>query len=102
MSQGHSLSELASACAARMATGSGAFHDDAPGFAAELDGLLEAVRQSGDRFAFDRDGRPAAIGAVRDALPAMERDLFEAVLEDLACELAATKEALYQIIKATR
>ena len=58
--------------------------------------LLHAVRKTHERFAFDRDGRPGAINAVREALPMMERDLFDAVLEDQACELAAVEEALYQ------
>lgn len=62
--------------------------------------LLNAVRTSHDRFAFDRDGRPGAIDAVREALPVMERDLFEAVLEDHACEVAAIEEALYQLALA--
>ena len=59
--------------------------------------LLDAVKRLDARFAFDRDGRPGAIGAVREALPLMERDLFDAVLEDHACELAAVEEALYQL-----
>ena len=62
--------------------------------------LLHAVRETHERFAFDRDGRPGAINAVREALPMMERDLFDAVLEDQACELAAVEEALYQFALA--
>jgi hypothetical protein len=62
--------------------------------------LLDAVRQAHDRFAFDRDGRPSAVNAVREALPMMERDLFDAVLDDHACELAAVEEALYQFARA--
>src|SRR5262245_1282600 len=62
--------------------------------------LLDAVKRSHERFAFDREGRPGAISAVREALPVMERDLFEAVLEDHACELAAVEEALYQFARA--
>ena len=62
--------------------------------------LLQAVRQAHARFAFDRDGRPGAVNAVREALPVMERDLFDAVLEDHACELAAVEEALYQFARA--
>ena len=34
------------------------------------------------KFAFDREGRPGAIAAIRGALPMMERDLFDAVIED--------------------
>ena len=62
--------------------------------------LLHAIRKTHARFAFDRDGRPGAVNAVREALPVMERDLFEAVLEDHACELAAVEEALYQFALA--
>ena len=62
--------------------------------------LLAAIRRSHERFGFDRDGRPQAINAVREALPMMERDLFDAVLEDHACELAAVEEALYQFARA--
>jgi len=64
--------------------------------------LLHAVRQTHDRFAFDRDGRPHAVNAVREALPMMERDLFDAVLEDHTCEVAAIEEALYQLALALR
>jgi hypothetical protein len=66
----------------------------------EYAALLNAVRQLHARFAFDPDGRPGAVGAVREALPAMERDLFDAVLEDHACEVAAIEEALYQLARA--
>jgi hypothetical protein len=62
--------------------------------------LLEAIRDSDASFAFDRDGRPGAIDAVRQALPAVERDLFEAVVEDHACEVAALREALCQVAYA--
>ena len=62
--------------------------------------LLQAIRNTHARYAFDRDGRPDALNAVREALPVMERDLFEAVLEDHACELAAVEEALYQLALA--
>jgi len=50
----------------------------------------------------DRDGRPGAIAAVRAALPTTERELFDAVMEDCECELAATREALFQMIAALR
>jgi hypothetical protein len=62
--------------------------------------LLHAVRETHERFAFDRDGRPHAVNAVREALPMMERELFDAVLEDHACEVAAVEEALYQLALA--
>ena len=67
---------------------------------AELDALLEAIRTLGSRFHFDREGRPGAIAAVRHALPSMERDLFDAVVEDHACEVAALTEALWQVAGA--
>ena|SRR5688572_6583511 len=67
---------------------------------AEYRNLLAAVAQRGARFAFDREGRPGALGAVREALPLMERDLFDAIVEDHACEVAAIEEALYQLALA--
>ena len=66
----------------------------------EYQALLDAVKRLHARFAFDRDGRPGAINAVREALPVIERDLFEAVIEDHACEVAAVEEALYQFALA--
>jgi hypothetical protein len=66
----------------------------------EYDDLLRAIRELDARFAFDRDGRPGAVGAVREALPLMERELFDAVLDDHACEVAAIEEALYQLLCA--
>jgi len=64
---------------------------------AELDALLHAIRALNSRFEFDREGRPAAIEAVRHALPTMERELFDAVIEDHACEVAALTEAVWQL-----
>ena len=64
----------------------------------EFQRTLRAVKDSHPKFAFDRDGRPDAMAAVRAALPTMERELFDAVVEDCECELAATKEALFQMI----
>jgi hypothetical protein len=58
---------------------------------------LEAVKNSDPKFAFDREGRPGAIAAVRGALPLMERDLFDAVIEDFECELAAYLETLFRM-----
>ena len=59
---------------------------------------LEAVKTSNPKFVFDREGRPGAIAAIRGALPMMERDLFDAVMEDCECELAATREAMFQML----
>jgi hypothetical protein len=64
----------------------------------EFHRTLTAVKASHPKFAFDRDGRPGAIAAVRAALPTTERELLDAVVEDCECELAATKEALFQMI----
>jgi hypothetical protein len=68
----------------------------------EFQRTLDALKSSHPQFAFDRDGRPAAIAAVRAALPTIERELFEAVIEDCECELAATREALFRIIAALK
>lgn len=62
--------------------------------------LLNLIREVDPGFAYDRDGRPAAIDAVRQALPAIERDLFDAIIEDYTCELAAAEEALYELARA--
>jgi hypothetical protein len=91
------LDTLAADCAARIPPAPRSFQDDRPVLGDPLDALLTAIRDSHERFAFDRDGRPGAIAAVRHALPAMEADLLDAVLEDVACELAAYQEALYRI-----
>ena len=69
-------------------------------FASEYRELARAISSLGSRYAFDREGRPAAIAAVRDALPLMERDLFDAIVDDHACELAAVEEALYRVALA--
>ena len=82
--------------------GAGSFAETGPAVASAYEDLLRAVRAVDARFAFDREGRPAAIGAVREALPLMERDLFEAVLDDHACEIAAVEEALFQVLRACR
>ena len=90
-------------CAGRLAARLGAatsFDEARRAAEREYVELLHAVRRTHERFGFDRDGRPGAVGAVREALPLMERDLFDAVLEDHACELAAVEEALYQFALA--
>ena len=92
-------SQLAEAMAARLAA-SASFDDARKACEAEYRALLEAVKQADARFAFDRDGRPGAVEAVRRALPVMEAELFDAVLEDHACEVAAIEEALYQLALA--
>ena len=103
----NSMDETPTTDVARRADAMAARIDDAESFAdakrslgREYDELLRAVRAVDARFAFDREGRPAAIAAVREALPLMERDLFEAVLDDHACEIAAIEEALFQVLRA--
>lgn len=96
------LDTLAADCAARIPQSSRSFAEDRPALSAALEALLDAVRQSDARFAFDREGRPDAIAAVRHALPAMEADLLDAILEDVACELAAYQEALYRVAAVRR
>ncbi len=66
----------------------------------ELQALIDAVRQLDERFTFDAAGRPGAVQAVRHALPSMERELLDAVLDDHACEVAAVKEAMYWLAAA--
>jgi hypothetical protein len=63
--------------------------------------LLAAVQSTDARFVFDRDGRPGAIAAVREALPPSERELLDAIIEDHACELAAVHEAMFQVARAS-
>ena len=65
----------------------------------ELTRRLAALQNSDPKYAFDRDGRPGAIAAVRGALPLTERELFDAVIEDFECELAAYREALLQMVE---
>ncbi len=76
------------------------FADARTGAETPYDDLLNAIRDLHQRYAFDRQGRPGALAAVREALPVMERDLFEAVVEDHACEIAAIEEALFQVARA--
>ena len=68
----------------------------------EFHRTLKSVRNSHPKFEFDREGRPGAIAAIRGALPTIERELFDAVLEDCECELAATREAMFQMISARK
>jgi len=66
----------------------------------EFQRTLTLVKASDPKFAFDREGRPGAIAAVRGALPTIERELFDAVVEDWECELAATRATLLRIVAA--
>ena len=67
-----------------------------------LTAFVTGLQGQDARYAFDAQGRPGALAAIRAALPAMERDLLDAVLEDVACELAAWQEALYQVAQAAK
>jgi hypothetical protein len=103
MTDEHQQSEIArraDLAAARLTATDQSFGEASREFVSEYRELLRAVSSLGPRYAFDRDGRPAAIDAVRDALPVMERDLFDAILDDHACELAAVEEALYRVALA--
>ena len=95
-----SLDRLAAACAQRLPASFSPFHEALPTFEPHWRELLAAIAQSHERFAFDLEGRPSAVAAIRNALPAMEAELFDAVVEDLTCELAATREALYRVALA--
>lgn len=66
----------------------------------QLASLVDTLRKEDPRFAFDCEGRPAALAAIRSALPLLERELLDAVVEDHACELAATQEAFYRLVTA--
>ena len=68
----------------------------------EFHRTLTNLKKSHPSLTFDREGRPGAIAAVRGALPTVERELFDAVIEDWECELAATREALFQMIAALK
>lgn len=85
---------------ARLDGGTTTFAEAGVGLAAEYDALLRAVAQTGPAYAFDREGRPPAIDAVRQALPAVERELFDVILDDYACERAAVEEALFRVALA--
>lgn len=94
------VAEAADRLAARLDDEGRSFAEAARGGAPEYRALLQAVADLDPRFAFDHTGRPGAIQAVRGALPAIERDLFDAIVEDHACEVAAVEEALYQLTLA--
>ena len=64
----------------------------------EFQRQLETVKNGDPKFAFDREGRPGAIAAVREALPLMERELVDAVIEDFECQLAAYREVLFHMV----
>jgi hypothetical protein len=98
MAESTHVARLAEMCASRIDPAARSFDDTFPQFKSEMNQLLDALKATDPRFLFDRGGRPGAIAAIRGALPAIERDVFDAVMEDCECELAATKEALFQVI----
>jgi hypothetical protein len=95
------IADLARACAAA-ATPGARLDDPLSPFAQTFQALLAGIMDANPRLIFDRAGRPAAVGAVRDALPQLEQELFDAILEDCACELAATHEALGQVVQVLK
>ena len=99
MSSNPEVLKLAAACAARL---NDLVSADAAVLEPDFRALLDAVRRTDPRFDFDRDGRPGAIAAVREALPLAERELLDAIVEDHACEIAAIHEAMFQIASQRR
>ncbi len=93
----HPLMPLALACLPEAAHVTSASQTMA---APAMQRLVDAIRGSDSRFAFEREGRTEAIAAIREALPAMERDLFDAVVDDHACEISALTQALFLILRA--
>jgi hypothetical protein len=85
---------LAAACARTLPASADSVAEPPADFVAALDALVAALARE-PQFMFDAEGRPAAIAAVRHALPASEAELLDAVLEDVAAELAAHRRALY-------
>lgn len=94
---GTAIAKRAAVVAARLDTQAPAFRNAIASASAEYDALLETVATLGPAYAFERAGRPGAIEAVRQALPVVERELFDAILDDFACERAAVEEALYRV-----
>ena len=100
MTESTHVARLAEMCAARIDPASRGFDDAFPQLKNEMNLLLEALKALDPRYLFDRSGRPGAVAAIRGALPGVERELFDAVMEDCECELAATREALFQVVRA--
>ena len=91
------VTQLAAACAARLRDSVAV---DTPALEPQFRALLDAVRTLAPQFDFDRDGRPGAVAAVREALPLIERELFDAIIDDHAAEIAAIHEAMRQVVRA--
>lgn len=96
------IAALASTCVTQIPAAATSFHDDAAAFGPAFQQLLSAISRADARYTFDREGRPGALQAVRGALPAMEAELLDAIMEDVECEIAAVREALYQMVLTSR
>ena len=99
-SPGLPVDTQADGIAARLDSEAASFRQAIGPLAAEYEALLRRIAQTAPEYAFDRAGRPFAAEAVREALPAVERELFDAILEDFACERAAIEEGLYRVALA--
>ena len=97
---GASVTECADALASRLTGRERSFADVKSACNSEYEALLQAVGRLDTRLAPDRPGRPGAVAAVRNALPAVEQELFDAIVDDHTCEVAAVEEALFQLIRA--
>lgn len=93
------VERLAAACALRLRDVVAA---DMAVLEPDFRALLEAVKRLAPHFNFDRDGRPGAVAALREALPSVERELLDALVEDHAAELAAVHEAFLQVFRAIK
>jgi len=93
------VARLAQICASRIDPAWQSFDESFPALKDDLQQLLDSLKTLDPRFQFDRAGRPGAVAAVRGALPGVERELFDAVMEDCECELAATREAFFQLVR---
>jgi hypothetical protein len=100
MAESTHITRLAEICASRIDPASRSFDEAFPQFKTELGELLDTLKTLDPRYLFDRHGRPGAVDAIRAALPTIERELFDAVIEDCECELAATREALFQVARS--
>jgi hypothetical protein len=96
------VARCAEAFLARLSATAASFAENLPRVDTEFRQLLDAVRQLDPQFAFDHEGRPAAVQTIRAALPGIERELLDAVLDDHACEIRATREALYRVLMIQR
>ena len=97
----NTLQDARTACVRALPASGGSFEEAPAAFRNAFDTILAVLRRD-SRFMFDADGRPGALAAVREALPPAEGELLDAILEDVTAELAANREALYQVLLACR